>query len=332
MISILRSLASLLLLVSLSSQAGDIQNFGKALEKGVKDTANTVVKGVGDLVTTVDKAIKDTTETGKKAAKDTKKTLEVAEHDARVGGEKAISDTWNELDRFARRVCVDWLNIEDGQCGLCYSSQTNEYYACSGGDPNAGTPSSYYTQDPYPEPQPEIPTQPGEDPTSKPETEEKNSEPTYSSNSKPEAPASDANNLKKLNYVNTAISYLNDNPISEYEETGFPSNERTRQELMAMDALTVLSSINNEVEKDNKVIKKAFEQALKKIYKRAGPVMLAVDTTRMGDGTRLSKANINSKKLVLTTELKKYVDKRYPEKNKLNFKYKDPNKSYLESR
>jgi hypothetical protein len=113
----------------------------KNVEKAVQDTGNTL-----------EKAAHDTGNTLEKAAHDTGNSLEKAAHDAGNTLEKAVHDTGAELERFFKRVCEDWLNISDGECHICWTSEggedgNGEFYACEDGDPDQGTPPSQIPND-----------------------------------------------------------------------------------------------------------------------------------------------------------------------------------------
>ena len=144
----------LFFLILLASQAGacggpwDVAcNVGKAIEKGVQDAGKTLEKAGQDTGKTVEKAAQDAGKAIEKAAQDTGTALEKAAHDTGRTLEKAGQDIGAELERFTKRVCEDWLNIPDGECFACYTSDRGDgegaVYACEDGDPNRGQPGHY---------------------------------------------------------------------------------------------------------------------------------------------------------------------------------------------
>jgi hypothetical protein len=125
-----------------------------------EDTKESVEKAAQDIGTTVEQIVHDTGDTLEKAAHDTGDTLEDAAHDTGDTIEKAFQDTGAELGRLFKRVCEDWLNIPEGECYICWTSEgggdgNGEVYACEGGDPDQGTPPSQISKEDKKTPTPE---------------------------------------------------------------------------------------------------------------------------------------------------------------------------------
>ncbi|WP_162894061.1 M23 family metallopeptidase [Phaeobacter sp. LSS9] len=102
-----------------------IKKGGDVLEKGAQDAGNAIEKGAQDAGNAIEKGVQD----------------------AGNAIEKGLHDTGDELERFAKRVCEDWLNIPDGECFACYTSDRGDgedaVYACEDGDPDKGDPGQY---------------------------------------------------------------------------------------------------------------------------------------------------------------------------------------------
>ena len=121
---------------------------GNAIEKGAHDAGNAIEKGAHDAGNAIEKGAHDAGNAIEKGAHDAGNAIEKGAHDSGRAIEKGFNDTVAEVERFVKRVCEDWLNIPDGECYACYTSEDDgQVYACEEGDPDRGTPPSRYEKE-----------------------------------------------------------------------------------------------------------------------------------------------------------------------------------------